>query len=63
MLTWKFNYINLNQGSSSIIYRVESLEQEISNTTKKFAQEIARLKMLISEKENIIETLRMENMI
>ena len=60
---WKLNYIKLKQGNNLFKIRVDTLEQEITNNTKKFAQEIARLKMHISEKESIIETLRMENLI
>lgn len=43
------------------VSRVRSLEDEIQENAKRYAQEIARLKMLLSEKESVIETLRLEN--
>jgi predicted nucleic acid-binding Zn-ribbon protein len=43
--------------------RVKALEDEIQDNAKRYAQEISRLKMILSEKESIIETLRMENII
>ena len=41
--------------------RVSSLETEMISNARKYGEEIARLKTKISEKESIIETLRMEN--
>jgi hypothetical protein len=43
--------------------RVRALEDEVQDNAKRYAQEISKLKMILSEKESIIETLRMENII
>lgn len=43
--------------------RVAALEEEIKENSIRYSQEIARLKMILSEKESIIETLRIENAI
>jgi hypothetical protein len=41
--------------------RVRALENEIDQNARRYAQEVSRLKMILNEKESIIETLRMEN--
>lgn len=43
--------------------RVASLEEEIKENAIRYSQEISRLKMILSEKESIIESLRIENAI
>lgn len=43
--------------------RVRSLEEQINENAKRNAIEMSKLKMILSEKEGIIETLRMENVI
>lgn len=43
--------------------RVASLEDELRENSIRYAQEISRLKMILSEKESIIESLRIENAI
>ena len=43
--------------------RVAALEEEIKENSIRYAQEISRLKMILSEKESIIESLRIENAI
>jgi hypothetical protein len=41
--------------------RTRALEDELTENSRRYAHEISRLKMILSEKESIIETLRMEN--
>ena len=41
--------------------RIQSLEDELRYTEKRNASEIARLKMIVAEKETTLDTLRMEN--
>lgn len=43
------------------VSRVRALEDEIHESAKKYAKEISQLKMILADKESIIETLRMEN--
>jgi hypothetical protein len=43
--------------------RVRALEDELNENSRRYANEISRLKMILSEKESIIETLRMENIV
>jgi hypothetical protein len=43
--------------------RVRSLEDQLEETGRRYAQEISRLKIILNEKENLIETMRMENAI
>jgi len=41
--------------------RIQSLEEELRYNEKRNASEIARLKMIVAEKETTLDTLRMEN--
>jgi hypothetical protein len=43
--------------------RIRSLEDEINSNAKRYAVEISRLKMQLSEKESLLETMRMDNII
>ncbi|MCQ2818064.1 MAG: hypothetical protein MJ252_12430 [archaeon] len=43
--------------------RIKSLEEELESTTRNNAKEIAALKMILAEKEALIENMRMENAI
>lgn len=43
--------------------RVSALESELNENSIRYAQEMSRLKMILSEKESIIESLRIENAI
>lgn len=43
--------------------RVASIEEELKENAIRYSQEISRLKMILSEKESIIESLRIENAI
>ena len=41
--------------------RVMSLEKELENSAKNNAKEIAALKLMLAEKQALIENMRMEN--
>lgn len=43
--------------------RIRSLEDELQENARKNAQEISRLKMILAEKEALIENMRLENII
>jgi hypothetical protein len=43
--------------------RVRSLEDQLEENSRRYAQELSRLKILLNEKESLIETLRLENVI
>jgi len=43
--------------------RVRCLEDELHDNAKRYAQEISRLKIILAEKESLLETMRMENIL
>jgi chromosome segregation ATPase len=54
-------FLELEVKYHKVTSRVRALEDELNDNSRRYAQEISRLKMILSEKESIIETLRMEN--
>jgi hypothetical protein len=41
--------------------RIKSLEDELLENGRRYAQEISRLKIILNEKESLLETIKMEN--
>ena len=56
---WEDEKIEMEVKLQKAMARVDAMQNEMDSTAGEYAREMSRLKMIIAEKESIIETLNM----